>query len=309
MSRIHDALKKAEEEKMEKSPAEGAAMRSPGPVVEELTHEAAATMMAPVPVTHQDAAVAPGHVDAFLSRCATVQWHPDRRIALFLGANSQVAPGMEEFRTLRARLFQIRAKKPLKTILVSSALPDEGKSFVSGNLAQVFARQRGGRTLLMDCDLRKPQLHEMLGAPKTPGISEYLQGKVDEFSIVQKSNYDDLFFIPGGESGPNTPELIGNGRLKMLLQQLAPLFSWIVMDSSPTAPVSDASRLAEFCDGVVLVVRAASTPASVAEMAKREFRDAPILGVVLNQVSQSEPTYTKYYYTQYGQGKHNKTKG
>ena len=84
---------------------------------------------------------------------------------------------MEEFRTLRARLFQIRAKRPLKTILVSSALPNEGKSFVSGNLAQVFARQSGGRTLLIDCDLRKPQLHEMLGAPYDPGLSEYFKAR------------------------------------------------------------------------------------------------------------------------------------
>jgi protein-tyrosine kinase len=302
MSRIHDALKKAEEEKMEKGPAtphvaEPAPMISAEPIL-----EAAAVARAPIsPAMHPESH---GAAEGLLQRCTTAQWQPDRRVALFMDAQSQVAPGMEEFRTLRARLFQMRAKKPLKTILVSSALPDEGKSFVSGNLAQVFARQRGGKTLLIDCDLRKPQLHEMLGAPKAPGLSEYLEGKADEFSIVQKSTYDDLFFIPGGDVSPNTPELIGNGRLKMLLQQLAPIFSWIVIDSSPTAPVSDASRIAELCDGVILVVRAASTPASMAELAKREFRDTPILGVVLNQVSRSEPTYSKYYYTQYGQKKH-----
>lgn len=308
MSRIHDALKKAEEDKMQKSPADLPQVEPVAyAVADETTHEAAAAAMAPISAGQQ-VVVSPGHAEAALQRCKSVQWRPDRRVALFLDANSQVAPGMEEFRTLRARLFQMRAKKPLKTILISSALPAEGKSFVSGNLAQVFARQRGGRTLLIDCDLRKPQLHETLGAPKTPGVSEYLQGKVDEFSIIQKASYDDLFFIPGGETGPHTPELIGNGKLKTLLQNLGPLFSWIVLDSSPTAPVSDASRIAEFCDGVILVVRAASTPASMAEMAKREFRDRPILGVVLNQVSQSEPTYSKYYYSQYGQGSRTKEK-
>jgi capsular exopolysaccharide synthesis family protein len=302
MSRIHDALKKAEAEKEGKSWVEDPGPIASEPVAEESTNQAAAAAMAPVSAVQQ-LAIAPVSADAMLKRCATVQWNPDRRVAIFMGANSQVAPGMEEFRTLRARLFQMRAKKPLKTILVSSALPDEGKSFVSGNLAQVFARQRGGRTLLLDCDLRKPQLHEMFGAPKGPGISEYLQGKVDEFSIIQKSNYEDLFFIPGGETTPHIPELIGNGRLKTLLHHLGPLFSWIVLDSSPTAPVSDASRLAELCDGVILVVRAASTPASMAEMAKREFKEIPILGVVLNQVANSEATYSKYYYSQYGQAK------
>ncbi len=305
MSRIHDALKKAEEEKMSgKNPAMMPVADSVSSVAEPMV-ESAAPVKAPIPVTRHPEVESPGAADALLHGCTTVSWRPDRRVALFMDASSQVAPGMEEFRTLRARLFQMRAKKPLKTVLVSSALPDEGKSFVAGNLAQVFAKQRGGKTLLVDCDLRKPQLHEMLGAPKSPGVSEYLQGKVDELSIVQKSTYDDLFFIPGGEVGPNTPELIGNGRLKLLLQHVTPMFSWIVIDSSPTVPVSDASRLAEFCDGVILVVRAAVTPASMADMAKREFRDTPILGVVLNQVPRSEPTYSKYYYTQYGQ-KHSK---
>src|SRR5512146_2046199 len=193
MSRIHDALKKAEEEKMHKSPADLPEVAPVAHVSDEATHEAAAAALAPISVGQQ-VVVSPGHAEAALQRCTSVQWHPDRRIALFLDANSQVAPGMEEFRTLRARLFQMRAKKPLKTILVSSALPAEGKSFVSGNLAQVFARQRGGRTLLVDCDLRKPQLHAVLGAPRTPGVSESLQGTVDEYSIIQKSGYDDLFF-------------------------------------------------------------------------------------------------------------------
>ncbi len=300
MSRIHDALKKAEEERL--------AGKIPGShsVIEPVEATPSVTIDAPVLEHKPMAAVAPVAADAnseaLLQRCTKVHWRPNRDVTLFLENQSQVAPGMEEFRTLRSRLFQIRAKRPLKTILVSSALPNEGKSFVSCNLAQAFARQAGGKTLLVDCDLRKPQLHEMFGAPSTPGLSSYLQGKSDEFSIIQKAGYDDLFFIPGGEVGPTTPELIGNGRLKVLIKQLAPYFSWIVIDSSPTGPVSDASRVAEFCDGVVLVVRAASTPASVAEMAKREFRDVPILGVVLNQVAQADHSYSKYYYGQYGYG-------
>jgi len=299
MSRIHDALKKAEEERL--------AGKTPSPVVfESAEGPPTDAIAAPVPEPRPMNTATPDAIDAnseaLLQRCTKVHWRPNRDVALFLETQSQVAPGMEEFRTLRSRLFQIRAKRPLKTILVSSALPNEGKSFVSSNLAQVFARQAGGKTLLIDCDLRKPQLHETLGAPSTPGLSSYLQGKTDEFSIIQKAGYEDLFFIPGGEVGPGTPELIGNGRLKVLIKQLAPYFSWIVIDSSPTGPVSDASRVAEFCDGVLLVVRAASTPASVAELAKREFRDVPILGVVLNQVAHTDGAYSKYYYGQYGYG-------
>jgi capsular exopolysaccharide synthesis family protein len=304
MSRIHDALKKAEEDKLAgRTPTTHPALDEVVSAPEPISVAVSGTPSFDNGPANVIAPLSDPNSDVLLQRCTTVHWRPNRSVSLFLETQSQVGPGMEEFRTLRTRLFQVRAKRPLKTILVSSALPNEGKSFVSANLAQVFARQSGGRTLLIDGDLRKPQLHEMLGAPSTPGLSEYLQGKSDELSIVQKAGYEDLFFIPGGQVGAHTPELIGNGRFKILLKQLAPLFSWIIVDSSPTGPVSDASRFAEFCDGVVLVVRAASTPASMAELAKREFRDTPILGVVLNQVANSDQTYTKYYYGQYGQAK------
>ena len=305
MSRIHDALKKAEEQNVAKfgSAAEAAPVE---PSELEFPEIALEVMAGVQPAA---AAVAPGVVekrppsagDAFFQNCPKAVWHPTKD-ALFMVAQDNHAPGLEEFRTLRSKLFQIRAKRPLKTLLISSALPGEGKSFVSANLALAFARQRGGRTLLIDADLRKPRLHELFGAPVKPGLFEYLSGKAEEFDIIQRSPVDDLFFVPGGYVSSSAAELIGNGKLELMIDRLSRLFSWIVIDSSPVIPVSDPTRLAQFSDGVLLVVRAGATPHLVVERAKREFHDAPLLGIVFNQVSTTGNPYYRYKYGEYGRG-------
>lgn len=301
MSRIHDALKKAEEARERnrtpepESPIQSASLESEQAVSEETAG------VTDISRELQFQAVEPRVADGstLLKSCRVGNWHPTTG-ALFLSGKGDHSKGLEEFRTLRSRLFQMRAKKPLKTILISSAVPGEGKSFVSSNLAQVFARQRGGRTLLIDCDLRKPQLHRVLGAPQAPGISEYLAGAVGEESIIQKCATEDLYFIAGGEERAGAAEMLGNGRLKKLIETLSPLFSWVIVDSSPVLPVSDPTRVAEFCDGVVLVVNAGMTPYPIAEKAKNEFRQCPILGVVLNRISESERPYSTYY-SHYGE--------
>src|SRR5262249_26295695 len=113
--------------------------------------------------------------DALLSRCTPSDWSPDKKTMLFF--NDEQGPGTEEFRTLRSRLYQMREKKPLKKILVTSSLPQEGKSFVAANLAQALAWQQGRRVLLIDGDLRASRLHLALGSRSTPGLSEYLRGE------------------------------------------------------------------------------------------------------------------------------------
>jgi protein-tyrosine kinase len=295
VSRIHDALKKAEEQRL-------ANLGLGSDSADELRTELYSTGMTadlnrsvkPSRATSENEA--PSIDDSFLDHCVTTQWSPSKD-ALFLTTNDANSPGLEEFRSLRSKMFQMRGKQPLKTILVSSALPSEGKSFVSSNLAQAFARQRGGRTLLIDGDLRKPHIHEVLGAPSSPGLYEYLSGKATESEVIQKSNYDDLYFLPAGRVNSTAAELIGNGKMKQLLEKLGPHFNWIVVDSSPVVPVSDATRLAELCDGVLLVLRAGSTPNFLAERAKRELHHGKILGVVFNHVERKENPYYKYSYS------------
>jgi Mrp family chromosome partitioning ATPase len=132
----------------------------------------------------------------------------------------------------------------------------------------------------------------------TPGLSDHLRGDADEFSIVQRSLRHNLFFISAGKPAGNPAELLGNGRLKNLLQRLAPAFDWILVDSPPVVPLSDACLLSELCDGVLMVVRASSTPFDLAQKACQKFAGKALLGVVLNGVKRGA-SYSTYYYKHY----------
>jgi len=206
--------------------------------------------------------------------------------------------GTEEFRTLRARLYQIRDKQPVRTLLVTSALPGEGKTFTAANLAQAIVRQHERRALLIDGDLRRPQLHLCLGAPISPGLSNYLLGEADEISVIQRSSMENLFFIPRGKEVPNPSEVIANGRLKELINRLKPAFDWIIIDSPAAVAVADARTMAGVADGLLLVVRAGSTSFEMAQKVQQEFADKVMLGVVLNRVEPSEG-YSAYYSNYY----------
>ncbi len=230
-----------------------------------------------------------------LEQCSCPEWRNlSKRTILEEGVeNRSVAEG---FRTLRSRLQQMQTQRSLKKVLISSALQGEGKSFVASNLAVVLAKQKNRRVLLVDGDLRKSHLHNILGAPFAPGLSEYLRGRSDHWAVMQRApQLKNLYFIPGGEPAGSGPELITNGSFASLMNRCEGLFDWIIIDSSPMAPVADAASMAQFCDGVLLVVRADSTPADLACKIKSHIRDEQWLGVVLNRVSPGEGQFSYYY--------------
>jgi Mrp family chromosome partitioning ATPase len=111
---------------------------------------------------------------------------------------------------------------------------------------------------------------------------------------------ENLFFIPSGRQINDPSELVGNGRLKLLLQRVEALFDWIIIDSPPAVPVSDAGVLAKACDGVLMVVRSNATPVDMARRAREEFADQALVGVVLNGTNADSIPYTRYYYEAYG---------
>ena len=306
MSRIHEALKKAEQERAQAGGAGAApvpSIEAPLPPlsapVDDLARE---TVPAVLPAAVQSAlaemtGIGQVSSDELRAKCRLAQWNPDKsRMLFFDRKNSQTVVGSEEFRTLRSKLYQVRSKLSLRKVLVSSALPGEGKSFVAANLAQVIVRQAGRKALLVDADLRWSRLHDYLGAPIAPGLTEYLRGAASEFDVIQRGPLDNLYFISGGTQAQQPAELIGNGRLRALLDKMATVFDWVIVDSPPIVPVSDASVMADMCDGVLLVVQAEVTPLEMAQKARQEFHNKPLLGVVLNQVEAKRSSGSYYYY-------------
>jgi len=308
MSRIHEALKRAEQERaasqggrVDSAPVMDLPVSEPVPAMAETAHAAARTSPATAPAPGSGQGI-PSFATSFtfdtlLARSAQSDWKPDAKTMLFFSQEDN-ALGTEQFRTLRSRLYQMREKATLKKILITSALPQEGKSFVAANLAQVLVRQHGRRVLLIDGDLRVARLHTALGTTSSPGLADYLLGESDEFSIMQRGPMENLFFLPCGRTVAHPAELIANGKLKMLLQRVEPLFDWIILDSPPAVPVSDASQLANFCDGVLMVVRSNATPYDTAQKARQEFQGKALVGVVLNGITRSD-SYSRYYYEAY----------
>lgn len=308
MSRIHEALKKAEKEKAISQ--QGGITQAPArpSVSNDAVQSIAPTQIAVAAVA--DAPAAEAHVavaepvqpalelSELQAKCARPGWNPDPKFLVF-SSSDPFATGAEEFRTLRSRLYRIRESQPLRTVLIASAVPAEGKTFVAANLAQSIVRQLGCRVLLIDADMRSPRLHTILGAPPEPGLANYLQGGVKEVEVIQKNPDSELYLIPAGYHVTHPSELIANGRLSQLLERVRSLFDWIIVDSPPALPVSDASVLARMCDGVLLVVRARSTPSEAAAKACQELQDGNLIGVVLNTVD-SEATSYAGGYGQYG---------
>jgi protein-tyrosine kinase len=301
MSRIHEALKKAEQERaagtLQDLPIEAVK------VAEALPQVLIAEPLERVAAPEMKRETKPGSgatLESFLSNCPRHDWTPNSKNLFFVNGNSH-GPGTEDFRKLRSNLYLLRNKEEFRTILVTSAMPAEGKSFVTANLAQAFARQHERSALVVDLDLRLPTLHKTLGTKASPGLTEYLRGEVDETAILQRGPSDNLFFIPAGAAITNPLELIGNGRLQQLLQKVAPCFDWVLLDSAPVLPVSDTGLIAEYCDGVLLVVRAKSTAFNLVQKAKKELGENRLLGVVLNGVEPRDSYGSYYYYsTAYG---------
>ncbi|HEU4634822.1 MAG TPA: CpsD/CapB family tyrosine-protein kinase [Edaphobacter sp.] len=306
MSRIYEALQKAESEKN----VERQAGEPRRPVEDQVNAPVTATLPYEAPPAFTgvavDEPVIPHEVGGGLNlgAVARLPWNPaiDRLPALL-----ERGPAVEQFRSLRSRVYEARDIRPIKSIMVSSGLPQEGKSFVSANLAVSLARHKSSKVLLIDGDMRRYTLHELLGTESHPGLAEYLAGKATPEQVMQRMAetsapdstshiLSNLTFIPGGNGGDKAADLSGNVRFGELLRLAAPYFDWIIVDSSPVVPVSDGVNLARSCDGVLLVARAGVTKYAVAQRAAAELRSANVLGFVLNAVVESPQTSSYYGY-------------
>ena len=285
MSRIHEALQRAGREQ---NAVENGKAVSPG-----------RSLTVPIPGENLLTLKA---ID--IEKVATYPWSPSLTYLPTLGDRGE---SIEQFRSLRSRVYEFHLQNPLKTIVVSSGMPGEGKTFVAANLAISLARNKNQRVLLIDGDLRRPSLHGILGASATPGMSEYLTGAADLAEIIQRNEpsgagasegsraFPNLSFIPAGKDSDASAEFLASYRVEEMVAALSAHFTWIIIDSPPALVFADAIDLARTADAVLLVARGASTPYDVAQRTQAAFGSSRILGFVLNAV-RNPPTTGSYYY-------------
>jgi capsular exopolysaccharide synthesis family protein len=213
--------------------------------------------------------------------------------------------GAEAFRTLRTNLIFSQAAGRLRTLVVTSAAPGEGKSTIASNLAAAFAQQ-GMRVLLVDCDLRRARQHETFGAPREPGLTQLVLRYARLAEVALPTEVENLFLLPAGTLPPNPAELLGSLRMQEVLAELGQAFDLVLVDTPPVLAASDGAILAAGVDGVVLVVRAGRTVRGAAQQALRQLDavGARVLGGVLNDPEERLAAYGGYgqyggYYASY----------
>lgn len=204
--------------------------------------------------------------------------------------------GAEAFRTLRTNLLFTQAARALKTITVTSASPAEGKTTVSSNLAVAFAQQ-GLRVIVLDCDLRKPRLHEPFAIPRTPGLTDVALGTATLEDAVRATAVEGLSVLAAGTLPPNPAEFVGGGRMQALLGEIAERYDIVIVDTPPVLAAADAAVLASRADGTVIVLRAGQTGRGAAQHAVRQLNTvgARMLGAVVNDPDGQAPRSGYYY--------------
>ena len=165
----------------------------------------------------------------------------------------------EQFRQLRTSLGYMGVDETHKRILLTSSISGEGKSFIAINLGISFALM-GKKVALLELDLRKPKLSEQFGISRKEGLSNYLIGKIQPDQIIKGTSFENLFLIPAGPIPPNPSELISNGRLGELLTYLEKTFDYIIIDTAPVNPVTDAYIISPLADVTLFVIRHDYTP-------------------------------------------------
>jgi capsular exopolysaccharide synthesis family protein len=207
--------------------------------------------------------------------------------------------GAEKFRFLSVRLRQLQQSRPLKKLLITSTIPEEGKTTVAANLAAILARKQQPKTLLLEGDLRRPTLAKQFGLGPVPGLSEWLQGERRPIQNIYRLEGPNMWFLPAGRPPENPLELMQSGRLSALFDQLSTWFDWIIIDSPPILPLADTSVWARLADGILLVTREGTTRKGMLQRGLQALEPSKLLGAVVNS---SANTDHSNYYQRYGPG-------
>jgi capsular exopolysaccharide synthesis family protein len=226
-----------------------------------------------------------------LERCPVLQvFIPADTRLVVVGKEDSLAA--EKFRFLGVRLRQLRQSRPLKKILITSSIPQEGKSTVAANLACTLARRKQQKTLLLEGDLRRPTLAERFGLGRIPGLCEWLSGQTEGINLYRLESLG-LWVLPAGAAPQNPLELMQSGKLAPLMTQLETWFDWIVIDSPPVLPLADASMWSRLADGILLVTRKGTTEKRQLQRGLEAIEKSKLLGALVN--SSSNAAHTDYY--------------
>jgi protein-tyrosine kinase len=219
--------------------------------------------------------------------------HPDPVLITLAEPKSAAS---EAFRTLRTNIQFAGLDQPCRTILVTSAGPEEGKTTSAANFG-VVAAQAGSRVCVVDSDLRRPTLHRLFKLNNTRGLTTALVEGLSFAEVAQPTMVPNLSILPSGPLPPNPAELVGSHRMRECLQAAAESFDVVLCDSPPLMAVGDAAALAAQCDGVVFVIRVGKTPNDVLRRVVDQIESVKgrILGVVLNRVDPRRDGYYHYY--------------
>jgi capsular exopolysaccharide synthesis family protein len=213
------------------------------------------------------------------------------RLVCFTDSGSLAA---EKFRFLGISLQNLRREQSLKKVLITSTIPQEGKSTVSANLACTLARRTQQRTLLLEGDVRRPTQSQLFGGGMHPGLCECLQGDRDLANSVYYLEGPGFWLLPAG-SAPNHPlELLQSGRLAAMMDQLATWFDWIIIDSPPVMPLADTSVWMRQADGILLVLRQGTTEKGMLQSGLEAIERKKLIGALLNETKKA--ARNDYYY-------------
>ena len=207
----------------------------------------------------------------------------------------------EQYRSLRTNILLNNLSKPLKTLAICSSLEGEGKTTTAVNLAITMTGDLERSVLLVDCDLRAGTIHELLAVKSTAGLSDILAKGVETESVLCQTGIPNLTVLPRGEIPRNPSELLSSRKMRSVLDELKSKFDYVILDSPPIMPLTDACVISSQADGVIFIVQAHRTPRRVVKQAKNmlEHVHARLLGFILTQAETKELT-SRYGYYGYG---------
>lgn len=227
------------------------------------------------------------------SQFQSLQVAPDPQSRLVC-LTEQGSAAAEAFRLLSVRLRLIRRDRRLKRLLITSTIPQEGKSTAAANLACTLGQTSQKRTLLLEGDVRRPCLSSRFGIGNNPGVYEWLQNERSLMSVIYRLEGPGFWIMPGGNAPENLSEAMQSARLVLLLDQLSSWFDWIIIDSPPVLPLADTSVWTNLADGILLVTRQGTTERRQLKRGLEAIDPHKFIGALLN--GSNNLPHSDYYY-------------